>query len=37
MAVVVEVQQGSVRSVKAVVMPLSEAPVVLGVIPLDQW
>jgi hypothetical protein len=36
-ATVVEVWPGSVRSVKAVVMALSEAPVVLGVGPLDQW
>jgi hypothetical protein len=36
-AAVVEVRQGSVRSVKAAVMALSKAQVALGVGPLDQW
>jgi hypothetical protein len=35
--VAVVVWQGSARSMKVVVMALSEAPVVLGVGPLDQW
>jgi hypothetical protein len=33
----VVVRQGSARSVKVAMMTLSEAPVVLGFGPLDQW